>query len=143
MGQLVKLLPRSKRSALTRGEIMARIRSRDTEPEMRIRCELLGLGVRYRMHVTSLPGKPDFANKSRRWALFVHGCFWHSHQDCRFAAMPKSNLKYWLPKLRRNKERDHENELALKKLGYRVQVIWECEAYADVPLKRTLRNFLF
>jgi DNA mismatch endonuclease (patch repair protein) len=141
MSQPPKLLPRNRRDALTRSEIMSRIRSRDTAPEKRVGNELRSLGTHYRAHVASLPGTPDFANKSRRWALFVHGCFWHSHKGCHLASTPKSNLAYWRPKLERNLERDYENLQALKRLGFRVQVIWECEIKSR-PLKKRLKRFL-
>jgi DNA mismatch endonuclease (patch repair protein) len=80
------------------------------------------------MNVRNLPGKPDFANKRRRFAIFVHGCFWHSHEDCPLASDPKSNRGYWLPKLERTKVRDLQHLERLEQMGYRVLVIWECSS---------------
>jgi DNA mismatch endonuclease (patch repair protein) len=78
------------------------------------------------MNVRNLPGKPDFANKTRKFAIFVHGCFWHSHPDCGLASTPKSNQEYWQPKLRRTNARDIANVEMLASLGYRVLIVWEC-----------------
>jgi len=106
---------------------MARIRGRDTAPEIRVGVVLLQLGLGYRKHVTSLPGSPDFANRRRGWAIFVHGCFWHRHQGCRRATTPGTRTEYWIPKLLSNAERDKTNAEKMQGLGLRVLVIWECE----------------
>ena len=106
---------------------MSRIRSRNTSPEARVRSAFHRLGVRYRTHAKDLPGKPDLANRSKRWAIFVHGCFWHSHEGCALASRPKSNTGYWEPKLLGNLARDREHYRQLELLGYRVFIIWECE----------------
>ncbi|MGH9604943.1 MAG: very short patch repair endonuclease [Terracidiphilus sp.] len=106
---IASLRSRSQRRALSRSEVMSRIRSKGTLPEKAIEIELKALGVRYRAHVSALPGTPDFANKTKRWAIFVHGCFWHAHEACRLAVKPKTNVAYWIPKLDRNKERDAQN----------------------------------
>ena len=125
------LLPRSRRQPLSRSEVMSRIRSRDTRPE-RWTKECLRLNeIRYRTHVADLPGKPDFANKTRNFAIFVQGCFWHSHEGCGLASRPKSNKEYWGPKLKRNRERDAVNYAALERLGFRILVVWECETRRD------------
>ncbi len=105
---------------------MSRIRSTNTTPERVVRALLAQLGVKYRLNVRDLPGKPDFANKRRKFAIFVHGCFWHSHENCALASDPKSNRDYWQPKLERTKARDLARLKRLKELGYRVLVIWEC-----------------
>jgi DNA mismatch endonuclease (patch repair protein) len=107
---------------------MSRIRSTGTTPERVVRELLSKAGIRYRMNVRSLPGRPDFANKRRRFAIFVHGCFWHSHADCSLASDPKSNRSYWLPKLERTKARDLAHIERLEQMGYRVLVIWECSS---------------
>lgn len=112
---------------MTRSQMMARIRSKDTRPEVATRAAVYALGERYRKHVSNLPGKPDLANKSRRWAIFVHGCLWHSHHNCRLASVPKSNSDYWTQKLSRNNARDEEKISSLRAHGYRVLVVWECE----------------
>lgn len=138
---LPKLRPRHKRPPLTRSQVMARIRSRDTAPEVRVRSAAHALGLRFRKHVADLPGKPDLANRRRKWAIFVHGCFWHSHQGCRLASNPKSNSSYWAPKLQRNKERDRDKYCEMEDLGYRILVIWECETRDPLVLQRKLVAF--
>ena len=106
---------------------MAPVRGRDTKPEMRVRRALHALGLRYRLHVRSLPGTPDLVFPSRRIALFVHGCFWHRHTGCAAARLPKSRLEFWEKKLSRNVERDQRNRTALEAAGWNVMEIWECE----------------
>lgn len=128
MAKLRKLLPRHKRAPLSRGEAMSRIRSYGTAPERVVRQILSRSGTKYRMNVRDLPGRPDFANKTRKFAIFVHGCFWHSHENCALASDPKSNRSYWQPKLERTKARDLANVQRLEELGYRVLVIWECSS---------------
>jgi DNA mismatch endonuclease (patch repair protein) len=124
---VAKLPPRRKREPLTRSQIMARIRSKDTRPEVLTRSAVHALGMRFRNHVAALPGKPDLANRKQGWAIFVHGCFWHSHPGCRLASKPKSNTSYWMAKLARNQARDADKVAALRRQGFRVLVIWECD----------------
>jgi len=108
---------------------MAKIKGRDTKPEMRVRRALHAAGLRYRLHVKDLPGKPDIILPSRRIAIFVHGCFWHRHPDpsCKLARMPKSRIDFWQDKLEGNRARDKRNEAALRADGWDVKVMWECE----------------
>src|SRR5688572_3301141 len=106
---------------------MARIRSHDTLPEVRLRSALHIAGLRFRKNASGLPGKPDIANKRKAWAIFVHGCFWHAHRGCRLASQPKSNSEYWSQKLERNVKRDRTHARELRRRGYRVFVVWECE----------------
>lgn len=107
---------------------MARIKGRDTKPEMRVRRALHAAGLRYRLHAKNLPGKPDIVFPSRRIAIFVHGCFWHRHPDpnCRLARMPKSRVTFWQEKLEANRVRDERNEDALLADDWEVMVVWEC-----------------
>ncbi len=140
-GALPKLPPRNKRRPLTRSQVMARIRSKDTSPEIRVRSAVHALGLRFRKHVADLPGKPDLANRSRKWAVFVHGCFWHSHEGCGLASKPKTNSAYWTPKLQRNKDRDRDKIRELENLGFRVLVIWECETRDGAAYNNRLRHF--
>ncbi len=112
-----------------RRRVMQAIKSKDTGPEMAIRRLLHRLGYRYRLHKKGLPGKPDLVFGSRRKVIFVHGCFWHAH-DCRYGRAPESRQDYWLPKLRRNKERDAEKLAELEALGWEVLTIWECQIKA-------------
>jgi DNA mismatch endonuclease, patch repair protein len=121
---------------------MARIRSKDTAPEIRVRSAVHACGLRFRNHVDSLPGKPDLANRRNRWAIYVHGCFWHSHRGCRLASKPHSNSTYWTAKLQRNVDRDRSNVRELRRLGYRVLIVWECNTRVPSRLKASLRDFV-
>lgn len=111
----------------TRSRNMAAIKGTDTSPEMAVRRMLYSLGYRYRLHKNDLPGKPDIFIKNRNAAIFVNGCFWHQHSNCRFATKPKSNRRFWIQKLKKNIKRDRENLVKLKELGYKIISIWECE----------------
>lgn len=110
-----------------RSHLMSRIKSKDTKPERIVRSALFAQGYRFRLHRADLPGKPDIVLPRHRIVIFVHGCFWHQHQDCSRASMPKSNSEYWVPKLRRNVERFRTARRQLKILGWHVAVVWECE----------------
>jgi len=118
------------KTPLTRSEQMARVRGKDTGTERRVRAALHAAGLRYRLHAQDLPGKPDIVFRSRRVAIFVHGCFWHRHDDsaCKLARLPKSRLEFWLPKLDGNRERDARNLTALEAAGWRVLIVWECQS---------------
>ena len=109
---------------------MSRIRARDTKPEMRVRQALHAAGLRYRLHAKDLPGKPDLVFRSRKVALFVHGCFWHQHPDpnCKLSRMPKSKLDFWRPKLEGNRLRDLKVREQLEAQGWSVFEVWECQA---------------
>ena len=109
-----------------RSALMARIRGRDTGPEMTVRRLLHGLGYRFRLHSCDLPGRPDVVFRSRRVAIFVHGCFWHRH-DCGLAYMPKTRQQFWREKFDRNVRRDQEVRDELEAAGWRVIVVWECQ----------------
>jgi DNA mismatch endonuclease (patch repair protein) len=121
---------------------MSRIRSRDTSPEMIVRRLVHGMGYRYRLHVASLPGKPDIVLPRLKSIIEVRGCFWHQHAGCIDSHIPKSRVQYWGPKLERNMRRDQENGRELRKLGWRVCVVWECETKAATRLSRRLARFL-
>jgi len=120
---------------------MARVRQRGTTPELLVRRATSALGLRYRVSNRDLPGSPDLANRSRRWAIFVHGCFWHHHEGCPQATTPKSNRQFWVAKFRRNAERDQAAEAALRQRGYRVLTLWQCEAESPQALKRLMSAF--
>jgi DNA mismatch endonuclease, patch repair protein len=107
---------------------MSRIRGRDTTPERIVRSLLRAEGYRYRSNVANLPGKPDIVLVGHRTAIFVHGCFWHRHKNCRFTTNPKSRSGFWQDKFARTLERDREHFRALRKLGWQVMVVWECAA---------------
>lgn len=106
---------------------MAAIRGRETGPELAVRRALRSLGIGYRLDVRTLLGRPDIVMKGRRAVMFVHGCFWHRHQGCRFAYHPKSRTGFWETKFAGNVARDRRNEAALRDSGWNVIVIWECE----------------
>jgi DNA mismatch endonuclease (patch repair protein) len=122
-----------------RSRMMAGIRSRGTKPELALRRRLFRLGYRYRLHNPQLPGKPDIAFPGRKAVIFVHGCFWHRHQACRYSAMPASNADFWMKKFSANVERDRTTTEKLMRAGWRVTVVWECElrsASVDVTVAR-------
>jgi DNA mismatch endonuclease (patch repair protein) len=110
-----------------RSERMSLIRNKDTKPELLVRRIAYGCGFRYRLHVSELPGKPDLVFRRLGKIIFVHGCFWHRHPGCALARLPKSKLDFWEPKLDENSRRDIRNLRKLRKAGWKVQVIWECE----------------
>lgn len=109
-----------------RSEVMKAITSKNTTPEMHVRRLLHGSGLRYGLHCRDLPGRPDVVLRSRRVVVFVHGCFWHQHEGCSRAALPKSRREYWVGKLEANKERDGKEINSLIETGWRVMVVWEC-----------------
>lgn len=121
--------------------MMGRIRSMNTKPERLVRSGVQALGIRFRNDVRPLPGRPDLANRRKKWAIFVHGCFWHSHATCRLASSPRSNTGYWSAKLSRNRERDAANIQQLTNMGYRVLVVWECETRRSATLELALSRF--
>jgi DNA mismatch endonuclease, patch repair protein len=106
---------------------MSRIRGKDTGPERFVRGLLHRMGFRFRLHVKSLPGKPDIVLPRHRTVVFVHGCFWHRHQGCKNCTTPTNNREFWVRKLSSNATRDRMHARALGKLGWRVMVVWECE----------------
>lgn len=110
----------------TRSRMMAGIKGRDTQPELKLRKALHARGLRYRVHVKDLPGRPDIALNKFGAVVFVHGCFWHRHLECRFCAAPTSRPDFWQAKFRANVERDRSVRQALTTGGWRVATIWEC-----------------
>jgi DNA mismatch endonuclease (patch repair protein) len=129
---------------LTLSERMARIKKKDTAPEMIVRRTAHRMGYRFRLHRTDLPGTPDLTFPARNAVVLVHGCFWHQHADpaCKLARMPKSRPEYWGPKLQRNQERDIRNREDLRRRGWRVLEIWECQTADPLALETTLLEFL-
>ncbi|MEM8755666.1 MAG: very short patch repair endonuclease, partial [Pseudomonadota bacterium] len=120
---------------MDRSAIMARIKGRDTKPEMKVRRTLRSLGhTGYRLQRRDLPGRPDVAFVGRRLAIFVHGCFWHGHDCRRGARAPKTNVEYWSAKIARNRARDQAALDALSAAGWRVLVLWECELKDETEL---------
>jgi DNA mismatch endonuclease (patch repair protein) len=127
-----------------RSENMRRIRSKGTAPEIAIRKLLSAMGVRYRLHARELPGKPDIVRRPQRQAIFVHGCFWHQHsaKKCLDGRPPKSNAAYWRPKLARNVERGRAHIRGLKRSGWSVLVIWDCQLSDAKRVQARLEKFL-
>ena len=114
-------------SAEHRSWNMSRIRATNTRPELAVRSLLHRLGYRFRLHRSDLPGKPDIVLPKHKTVLFVHGCFWHRHANCRFASAPKSRTEFWNAKFARNIDRDVEIRRSLRRLGWKVIIVWECD----------------
>jgi DNA mismatch endonuclease, patch repair protein len=114
-------------TAERRSWVMSLVKSKDTEPERLVRQIASALGYRYRLHGRNLPGRPDLVFAGRRSVIFVHGCFWHQHKKCIRSKRPKGHAAYWNAKLDRNMQRDCQNFRELKRLGWRVLTIWECQ----------------
>lgn len=121
---------------------MRAVRQRDTKPETEVRKLAHSLGARFRIAPRDLPGRPDLANKTKRWAIMVHGCFWHQHPGCKLATVPKSNRAWWTEKFNNNQLRDAAKEEALHALGFRVLTVWQCELADHAKLRERLRRFL-
>jgi DNA mismatch endonuclease (patch repair protein) len=111
----------------TRSYNMSRIKGKDTKPEMLVRRFLHARGFRYRLHVKNLPGKPDIVLPKYKTVIFVHGCFWHGHQGCKFFVVPKTRTDWWLNKINGNVENDKKAFKALDELGWKVIEVWECD----------------
>lgn len=114
-------------SKAKRSEVMSKIRSKNTKPELLLRKLLFAKGYRYRLYNKDLPGKPDIVLRKYKTAIFVHGCFWHYHQDCREGRIPDTNTTFWKTKLSKNVIRDEKNKQALLANGWKVITVWECE----------------
>jgi DNA mismatch endonuclease, patch repair protein len=127
-----------------RSRNMGNIRSKDTTPEIIVRKVTHRLGYRFRLHRKDLPGKPDLVFPARKKIIFVHGCFWHQHEDpsCKISRQPKSRRDYWIPKLQRNVERDKEHLKTLISQGWSVLIIWECEVRDVDRLANKISEFL-
>jgi len=129
-------------SAAERSAIMARVRSKNSRPELLVRKLVYALGYRYRLHAKDLPGHPDLVFRRLRKVVFVHGCFWHRHARCALARLPKSRRDFWVPKLEGNKARDQRNRRALSRKRWKVLTVWECQLNELSQLQSRLRRFL-
>ena len=125
-----------------RSQIMSRIRGRDTKPELIVRRVAHGLGFRFRLHRKDLPGRPDIVFPRHQAVIVVHGCFWHRHPGCKRASSPKTREGYWQNKFEDNVVRDKRNETALRDLGWKVMVIWECETKDHEAVAARIESFL-
>ena len=124
---------------------MSRIRSKDTGPEVIVRKYLFANGFRYRIHDKRLPGNPDITLKRYNTVVFIHGCFWHGHEHCRYFVVPKTRTQWWLDKIIRNREKDRESIQALEELGWKIIIIWECELKKDereTTLERLVKGIM-
>ena len=128
--------------SITRSRIMAAVHSENTKPERVVRSVVHRLGYRYRLHVAALPGRPDLVFACRRKVLFVHGCFWHRHGNCRYASMPKTRRKFWQAKFDSNVARDKATVRQLRKMGWAVMTVWQCELKKPDRLAQRLDRFL-
>jgi len=125
-----------------RSEIMGRVKSKDTRPEMTVRRITHRMGYRYRLHRKKLPGKPDLVFPGRKKVIFVHGCFWHRHPGCPNTRTPKSDVDRWETKFRQNQERDQRVYSELQAQGWDVLVIWECQTKDESLLAELVDRFL-
>lgn len=118
---------------------MKRVKRKGTPAERVVARHCRALNLHYRLNVEALPGSPDVANKTRRWAIFVNGCFWHRHKNCRLATAPKRNFGFWQSKFDENRRRDARKVRELRRLGFRVAIVWQCETNDEETLSRRLQ----
>ena len=125
----------------TRSYVMSQVRSQDTKPEKIVRSYLFSKGLRFLKNDKRYPGRPDIVLPKYKTMVFVHGCFWHLHDGCKYAVMPKSNVDFWKNKLYKNKERDERNKKELEKMGWMVITVWECQLKKNKQ-EETLKRLL-
>ncbi len=126
----------------TRSKLMARVRRKDTMPELIVRRLLHSMGYRFRLHRKDLPGKPDIVLPRHRAVVFCHGCFWHAHTACARGTPPATNTDWWVKKLERNVSRDRRNRNDLETSGWKVLVVWQCQLQDEAALRSILERFL-
>jgi DNA mismatch endonuclease (patch repair protein) len=124
-----------------RSDIMARVKATDRTPELTVRRLLHNLGYRYRLYRNNLPGKPDIVLPKHKSVIFVHGCFWHHHKGCKKSKLPESNADFWRKKILDNVARDKRTIRELRKIGWRVLILWECEVRSS-KLQERINHFL-
>ncbi|MBG0794457.1 DNA mismatch endonuclease Vsr [Methylocystis sp. H62] len=129
-------------SSARRSKMMAGIKGKSTKPELAVRRMAHQLGYRFRLHSKDLPGSPDLVFPRLKLAVFVHGCFWHRHEACRYAYSPKTNVEFWDRKFKNNVLRDIRAKEGLEDMGWRVAIIWECETQDPVDLRKTVSAIL-
>lgn len=125
-----------------RSKRMALVHGKDTKPELLVRRIARSCGHKFRLHVAALPGKPDLVFPRLRKAIFVHGCYWHRHPGCPLARLPKSKLRFWVPKLTENRRRDLRKIAKLRRDGWGVSVVWECQLKNPISLAKRINRFL-
>lgn len=121
---------------------MAKIKGKDTKPEKVVRSLLHQMGYRFRLHRNDLPGNPDIVLPKHKKVIFVHGCFWHGHKDCSRAKRPSTNKKFWNEKLSKNMKRDKKNQDALRDLGWKYKIIWQCQVKSAKKIQKVLMKFI-
>lgn len=126
---------------ITRSYNMSQIKGKDTKPEMMVRKYIFSKGFRYKIHDKGLPGKPDIVLPRLKVVIFIHGCFWHGHSNCRYFVLPKTRTEWWLKKIERNKQLDSENLKKLRDAGWKVLTIFECKLKSN-SRKETLDNLV-
>src|ERR1700739_103098 len=129
-------------SAERRSWFMSRVRGKNTVPEVVVRSFLHGRGFRFRLHDASLPGKPDIVLPRHRTVIFVHGCFWHGHRGCTRAKLPNTRPEFWSNKISLNKKRDESALKSIRRVGWNVIIIWECQTHTETALEHGLRRLL-
>lgn len=125
-----------------RSRTMRAVKSKDTKPEVVIRRLVHALGFRFRLHRVDLPGSPDLVFSKKRKIIFVHGCFWHGHSCARGARQPKTNTEYWLRKIEGNRRRDKQSLAELRRLGWNILVLWECQLKEPKKTRSRVKKFL-
>ncbi len=120
---------------------MSQIKDKNTKPELLVRSQLHKMGFRFRLHRKDLPGRPDIVLPKYKSIIFVHGCFWHRHKNCKYSYNPKSRKKFWQDKFQENVERDKRNRKKLSSLGWRTLVLWECQTAGPIRLQQKIRQF--
>lgn len=125
-----------------RSWLMSQVSSKNTKPELAVRSILHRLGYRFRLHAPDLPGKPDIVFRSKKKVIFIHGCFWHGHEYCKYAKLPQSRVEFWAQKMEHNRTRDARILADLETMGWRVLTIWQCELKDLGLIATTLEKFL-
>ena len=125
-----------------RSRNMSAIKSKNTKPEIFVRKLLHSMGYRFRLHKKDLPGSPDIVLPKYKTVIFVHGCFWHRHQNCKYASNPKTRIEFWEKKFKENIERDKKTQEKLKNLGWKTKIVWECEIKKQDKLIKKIEDFL-
>ena len=125
-----------------RSHIMSMIRSKDTKPEILVRRYLFHAGFRFRVNVRKLPGTPDIVLRKYKTAIFINGCFWHGHENCKYFRLPKTNIDFWQKKIERNKERDKKEQCQLAAMGWHCITIWECQLKPKIRMQ-TLESLAY
>ena len=126
-----------------RSWMMGRVKNKNTAPEIKLRKLIFSMGIRYRLHCKDLLGRPDIVFQGRKKVIFMHGCFWHGHPNCKASKLPETRKDFWNTKINSNQVRDRENIRDLENLGWKVLIIWQCELNDVLNIAEKIRSFLF